>query len=226
MYHDVMSLIAERFAEIQASVKQGAKGRDVLIVGVTKTVPADRIREAFKAGMRVFGENRIQEALPKITELQQLSAEWHFIGHLQTNKARDAARHFHMIQSVDSERLLLQLESKAEKEIDVLLEVNLGGEESKSGTTPDALPALLSASNPLRKIRVRGLMTVPPYLDDPEHVRPYFRRLRELRDQHRGQYPLLAELSMGMSHDYRVAVEEGATIVRIGTALFGSRAQG
>lgn len=223
MYHDVMSHIADRFAEIEANVKQAAGDRQVMIVAVTKTVPADRIREAFKAGLRVFGENRIQEALPKIMELQQLSVEWHFIGHLQTNKARDAARHFHTIQSVDSERLLLQLESKAEKEIDVLLEVNLGGEESKSGTTADALPALLFASRPLRKVRVCGLMTVPPFLDNPEHVRPYFRRLRELRDQHRAEYPLLAELSMGMSHDYEVAVEEGATIVRIGTALFGGR---
>lgn len=218
-----MSLIAERLAEIQAKIERAAGGRKVLIVGVTKTVPADRIREALKAGLRVFGENRIQEALPKIAELQQVSAEWHFIGHLQTNKARDAARHFQLIQSVDSERLLLQLESRAEKEIDVLLEVNLGGEESKSGTTAEALSALLSASRPLRRIRVRGLMTVPPNLENPEHVRPYFRRLRELRDLYRAEYPSLAELSMGMSHDYVVAVQEGATIVRIGTALFGGR---
>ena len=226
MYHDVMSTIEERLRNILHSVKDAAEGRAVRVIGVTKTVSADRIREAHRAGMRTFGENRMQEALPKLSELLDLEAEWHFIGHLQTNKARDAARHFAMIHSVDSERLLLRIENEAvkfDRGIDVLLEVNLGGEESKSGMPPNRLPQVLEASRHLVRTRVVGLMTLPPYLENPQHVRPYFRNLRELRDRYLPAYPLLTELSMGMSHDYVVAVEEGSTMVRIGTALFGER---
>ena len=221
-----MSTIEERFRNIQRAVKGVAGGRAVRIIGVTKTVSADRIREAHAAGVRMFGENRVQEALPKLGELQDLQAEWHFIGHLQSNKARDAVRHFAMIHSVDSERLLLRIENeavKADREMEVLLEVNLGGEESKSGMTPNELPQVLEASRSLVRTRVLGLMTVPPFLENPQHVRPYFRNLRELRNRLQPAYPLLTELSMGMSHDYVVAIEEGSTLVRIGTALFGER---
>jgi pyridoxal phosphate enzyme (YggS family) len=218
-----MSAIDERFRQILDRVQRAAGGRPVRIIGVSKTVPSVRIREAYGAGLRAFGENRMQEALPKINELSDLELEWHFIGHLQTNKARDAAQFFSMIQSVDSQRLLLQLEAKAARPIDALIEVNLGGEASKSGIPADGLPALLAASQKLQRIRICGLMTVPPFLGDPEDVRPYFRRLRDLRDANTAQYPGLTELSMGMSHDYVVAIEEGATMVRIGSAIFGSR---
>lgn len=226
MYHDGMSGIEERYGDILRRVESAAGGRSILLIAVTKTVAPAAIREAFRAGVRTFGENRVQEALPKIQELQDLNAEWHFIGHLQTNKTRDAVRNFAMIHSVDSGRLLLQIEKeavKADRIMPVLLELNLGGEESKSGMTAAELPRILEASASLGKTVVRGLMTVPPYLENPEHVRPYFRQLRELRDRFQPGFPALAELSMGMSHDFAVAIQEGATMVRVGTALFGER---
>ena len=226
MYHGAMSAIEERYREILRNADSAAAGRSVRLIAVTKTVSPEMIREAYQAGLRTFGENRIQEALPKIQALRELQAEWHFIGHLQSNKARDAVRNFTMIHSVDSERLLLQIEKEAVKadiRVPVLLELNLGGEESKSGMTAGALPQILEASASLTRTVVRGLMTVPPYLENPEEVRPYFRMLRELRDRFRPGYPLLTELSMGMSHDFVVAIQEGSTMVRIGTALFGER---
>lgn len=221
-----MNTIENRLREINDRIAAAANGRSVVLIAVTKTVDAARIREAAEAGARIFGENRIQEALRKQQDLQNLDAEWHFIGHLQTNKARDAVKHFRMIQSVDSERLLNVVDKEAGKlgkVLDVLLEVNLGGEESKSGTTARQLPSLLHASRACPHLRVAGLMTVPPFLEDPEAVRPYFQQLRQLRDAHQADYPGLQQLSMGMSHDYVAAVEEGATMVRIGTALFGAR---
>lgn len=221
-----MSVIEERYGDILRRVDSAAAGRSIRLIAVTKTVASAAIREAFRAGVRTFGENRVQEGVPKIHELQDLNAEWHFIGHLQTNKAREAVRNFAMIHSVDSERLLLQIEKeavKAGKSMPVLLELNLGGEESKSGMTAAELPRLLEAALSLSRTVVRGLMTVPPYLEDPEQVRPYFRQLRELRDRFREGFPTLIELSMGMSHDFAVAIEEGATMVRVGTALFGER---
>ena len=201
--------------------------RNVKIVAVSKTHPAERLREAFQAGVRVFGENRIQEAVPKIQELSVLPIEWHFVGHLQTNKSRDAVRFFSWIHSIDSIRLLQHVEKEAAKQskrMDLLLEINLGGEESKSGVTEKELPELLEAGRGLSWCTICGLMTIPPYLEDVTMARPYFKRLRELQQLYLQEYPQLTELSMGMSHDYVAAIEEGATIVRIGTALFGERA--
>ena len=202
--------------------------RKVKVIAVSKTQPGAKLREAYEAGVRVFGENRIQEAIPKIQELSSLPVEWHFIGHLQTNKSRDAVRFFSWIHSIDSIKLLHHIEKEAAKQskrMSLLLEINLGGEESKSGTTEKDLPELLQEGKDLTWGRIRGLMTIPPFLEDVEKVRPYFQRLRGLRDQYRPEYPELTELSMGMSHDYVVAIEEGATLIRIGTALFGERAQ-
>ena len=221
-----MNTIEKRLDEINERVAGAANGRTVKLIAVTKTVDPIRIREAAAAGVRIFGENRIQEALPKLHDLQDLDLQWHFIGHLQTNKAREAVKHFHLVQSVDSERLMMVLDKEAGKQgkiLEVLLEVNLGGEESKSGTTALQLPPLLHSSRTCPNLRVTGLMTVPPFLENPEDVRTYFQQLRNLRDQYQPEYPRLQELSMGMSHDYVVAVEEGATMVRIGTALFGAR---
>jgi pyridoxal phosphate enzyme (YggS family) len=213
--------IRDNVDRVRAEVESAAAGRPVKIIGVTKTVPPERIGEAYQAGLRTFGENKIQEALHKMSQLEQLSIEWHFIGHLQTNKARDAVRNFSCIHSIDSLKLLQQVEKEAhktQKKIDVLLEVNLGGEESKYGFTEDALPQAIETSATLQWSRLSGLMIIPPYEEDPEKVRPYFQRLRFLA----GRYQL-PQLSMGMSHDYRIAIEEGATMVRVGTAIFGER---
>lgn len=209
--------ISENVRRIRDEIQAASGGRSVLLIGVTKTVEPARIQQAFEAGLRVFGENRVQEGVPKIVELASLGATWHFIGHLQTNKVRDAVRNFSMIQSVDSLKLLHEIEKEAakqQKKMQLLLEVNLGGEGSKHGFPPDSIPA----SFDLEWCTVRGLMAIPPFFEDPEKVRPYFRKLRELRDELQ-----LQELSMGMSNDYMVAVSEGATMVRIGTAIFGER---
>jgi PLP dependent protein len=214
------SMIQSNFNKIQAEVAAAA-GRAVKIIGASKTVPAERLREAYDAGMRSFGENRIQEAIPKILALPE-DIEWHFIGHLQSNKVRDAVRYFSWIQSVDSSRLLHRIEneaSKQQKQISILFEINVGGEETKHGMAPELLKQVLESSRNLEHARIRGLMAIPPFFEEADHVRPYFRRLKELASSH----PALTELSMGMSHDYIVAIEEGATMVRIGTALFGER---
>jgi hypothetical protein len=189
----------------------------VTLVAVTKTVPPTRVDAALAAGVTVFGENKIQEAKAKIP-LVSSRAHWHFIGHLQSNKARDAVELFELIHSVDSVKLAGELNKwadRAGKTQLILLEVNVAGEASKFGIKPEDLPATLAQVQQLPRLEVRGLMTVPPFVED---VRPYFRRLRELRDA-----TGLQELSMGMSHDFEVAIEEGATIVRIGTGIFGER---
>jgi PLP dependent protein len=208
------------YARIRAQVAVAAKDKLVKIIGASKAVSIDRIREVYDAGLHCFGENRIQEAVPKIQALPD-DIEWHFIGHLQTNKTRDAVRYFSWIQSVDSERLLRAIEKEAAKEqkrMLLLIEINLGGEETKHGTDPAQLDQILTVAKNLEWCKIRGLMAIPPFFDNPGDVRPYFRRLRQLADEHQ-----LQELSMGMSHDYIVAIEEGATMVRIGTALFGQR---
>jgi pyridoxal phosphate enzyme (YggS family) len=215
------SMIESNFRKIQAEVAAAAAGRTVKIIGASKTVSTERIREAYDAGMRSFGENRIQEAIPKIKTLPN-DIEWHFIGHLQSNKVREAVRYFSWIQSVDSSRLLQLIEkesSKQQKQISILFEINLGGEQTKHGLAPELLKQALESTANLKNVRIRGLMAIPPFFDDPARVRPYFRRLKELAAGH----PALTELSMGMSHDYIVAIEERATMVRIGTALFGER---
>ncbi len=201
-------------------------------MAVSKTQPAERIREAYSAGQRLFGENRVQEFSGKIDALRDLKdAEWHMIGHLQTNKAAKTAELFLAVDSVDSLKLAEKLDAAARvlgKKLDVLIEINVGGETAKSGMAPNsaALDQLLTAAPRLGALVFRGLMSVPPLTDDPEGARPYFRKLRELRDAIASRK--LAgiatdQLSMGMSHDFEVAIEEGSTCVRVGTAIFGER---
>jgi hypothetical protein len=222
--------IRERLLHGHERIRAAARraGRDpasVTLVAVSKTVPAEVIRQALDAGVRILGENRVQEAKEKIAALPE-AATWHLVGHLQTNKAKLAVQLFEMIHSVDSVKLLQALDrhgSEAGKRLRCLVEVNLGGEASKSGTMEADARDLIGAARDLAHVQVEGLMTIPPLLPDPEEVRPYFRRLRALRDTLQGEGCSLAELSMGMTHDFEVAIEEGATLVRIGTAIFGPR---
>jgi hypothetical protein len=215
-----------------AAIRSGRKPETITLVAVTKTVPPERLREAYDAGLRVFGENRIQEFAGKIDALHDLSdAEWHMIGHLQTNKATKAVELFRHIDSVDSVRLAHKLNDAAtevRKRVSVLIEINIGGENAKSGVAPDSaeLQELLDSASELTALEFHGLMTVPPYNEDPERSRPYFRQMRELFDQLASRnIPAvrMEVLSMGMSHDFEVAIEEGSTCVRIGTAIFGER---
>jgi pyridoxal phosphate enzyme (YggS family) len=217
-----------------AARRSGRRTEDITLVAVSKTFPAERIREAYDAGLRVFGENRVQEFTAKIHSLRDLrDAEWHLIGHLQTNKAAKAVELFAAVDSVDSLRLAEKLNASAEllgKKLAVLIEVNVGGETAKSGIAPDSreLEDLLFAAPELHHLEFRGLMTVPPFADDPQRARPYFRKLRELRDQigaRRLPAVNINVLSMGMSHDFEVAIEEGSTCVRVGTAIFGERSK-
>jgi pyridoxal phosphate enzyme (YggS family) len=209
--------------------RSGRSIDDVKLVAITKTVPPDRVQQAWEAGIRDFGENRVQEAREKIASLAGLPATWHLVGHLQTNKAKAALELFEWIHSIDSLRLAQRLERLARdegKRLRVLLEVNLGGEPTKSGVSEAALTELVTQIAQLRTLDLCGLMTIPPFFASPEDVRPCFRRLRHLAAEiNSRQLPnvRLTQLSMGMSHDFEVAIEEGATMVRIGTAIFGSR---
>ena len=211
-----------------AARRAGRDPADIRLVAVTKTVGLERLKEAVAAGHTLFGENYVQEAKTKITSLGP-GLTWHFIGHLQSNKAKAAVELFDLIHSVDRASLAQALEQAAarrDKIQDILLQVNLAGEASKSGTAPEDAQDLLSEIGKMPHLRVLGLMTMPPWFDDPERVRPYFRGLRELRDRLRGLQlgeGDLSELSMGMTGDFEVAVAEGATLVRIGTAIFGRR---
>ncbi|MFW6023894.1 MAG: YggS family pyridoxal phosphate-dependent enzyme [Myxococcota bacterium] len=202
-----------------------AAGRDsgsVRLVAVGKVHPPGALRAAYAEGQRDFGENYVQELLTKAGALADLpDLRWRFIGHLQRNKAKDVVRLGAAVETLDSERLAEALDRRAGQEgtrMEVLLQVNLGGEAQKSGCEPDRLDALVARVRTLDALDLRGLMTVPPHTDDPEGARPYFRRLRERAEAHG-----LPELSMGMTHDLEVAIEEGATIVRVGTAIFGAR---
>lgn len=228
------SSTAANLAEIRdriarAAARAGRKAGEVTLVAVSKTFPAEAIRAAYELGLRHFGENRVQEWESKRGTLADLNATWHLIGHLQSNKARRAANLFHRVDSVDSLALAQKLDAAASaegKRLQVLIEVHLGGEETKSGIGERDLPALAESIARLPHLEFLGLMTIPPYFDVPEQVRPYFRRLRELRDQTSGHLAQpLDVLSMGMSHDFEIAIEEGATEIRIGTALFGERAK-
>lgn len=201
-------------------------------MAVSKTFPAEAILEAYAAGQRLFGENRVQEFADKAPQLNQLKdAEYHMIGHLQSNKAGKAVELFHSVDSLDSAKLAARLNAAAEaqgKVLSVLIEINIGGEEAKSGVAPDSpeLSEILNGASGWPHLRIRGLMTVPPWSEDPEPARPYFRQLRELRDRLAARnLPgiSLDELSMGMSNDFEVAIEEGSTCVRVGTAIFGKR---
>ncbi len=224
--------IRERIAD--AARRAGRNSADVTLMGVSKTFPAEGVREAYAAGIRVFGENRVQEFSGKADALRDLSeAEWHLIGHLQSNKAARTVELFGAIDSVDSVRLAEKLNAAAEKigkTFPVLIEINVGGEEAKSGIAPGSIelePILLGAPR-WENLSIRGLMTVPPYSDNPEDARPYFRQLHKMRDEIAGRHlPSVAMdvLSMGMSHDFEVAIEEGSTCVRVGTAIFGERAK-
>jgi len=200
-------------------------------MAVSKTFPAEKIREAHQAGQRLFGENRVQEFAGKAPVARELEAEFHLIGHLQSNKSSKAAELFDAVDSLDSLRLAERLNEacgRLGKVLPVLVEINVGGEEAKSGIRPnsDELEQILTAAPRLEHLAIRGLMTVPPYTDDPSGARPYFHMLRQLRDEiacRRLPRVCMDELSIGMSHDFEVAVEEGSTCVRIGTAIFGER---
>jgi hypothetical protein len=227
-----------RAGDILARIEAAARraGRDpsgVTLVAVSKTHPAALVGEAAAAGLRDFGENRVQEAEAKAAESKTSAPglRWHLIGNLQANKARRAARLFDLIHSVDSAALVARLERVCGEEgrgsLDVLVQVDLAGEETKSGAPVEELPAVFEALGACVRVRCRGLMVLPPFFEDAEAARPYFQRLRGLRDEWGGRGAFgggVGELSMGMSHDYEVAVEEGATLVRVGTALFGGRA--
>jgi len=201
----------------------GRDRKSVRLLAVSKTRPPEAVREAVDCGLRLFGENRVQEAQSKIP-MSPSGLEWHLIGHLQTNKAKVAARLFQMIHSVDSLKLLQALESHAGTTLPVLLQVNVSGEASKFGMEPSEVAGVIEAANQMQKCEVHGLMTIPPFSPDPEKTRVHFVALRELRDRLQEETGTpLPELSMGMSHDLEVAIEEGSTWVRIGTALFGAR---
>ena len=219
-----VSRVREQIAE--AALRAGRDPASVRLVAVTKTFPAETVQAAYECGLRDFGENRVQEFRQKLPSLRTPGATFHLIGHLQSNKVQPAMA-FDWIQTVDSERLarrLSQAALEAQKTVAVLIEVKMGEDAEKSGVPETDLSQLVSVVAPLPGLDLRGLMTMPPYSDDPEGARPYFRRLRELRDQLRESgYANVRELSMGMTHDFPVAIEEGATIVRIGTALFGPR---
>ncbi|MFM8981910.1 MAG: YggS family pyridoxal phosphate-dependent enzyme [Spartobacteria bacterium] len=227
-----MSKRAENLAAILSRIdavagKHGRKPGEVRLVAVSKTNPAEAIREVFEAGQRAFGESRVQEALPKLDALPP-EIEWHFIGHLQTNKIRKVVGRFALFHGVDNQNLAQQM-SRIAGELgvtaNVLLEVNVSGEESKFGFDPKTLPAALEALLPLPYLRIQGLMTMAPYSEDHESARPYFAKLRELRDRLAVETGNpLRELSMGMSGDFEQGIAEGATIVRVGSAIFGERA--
>jgi pyridoxal phosphate enzyme (YggS family) len=217
-----------------AARRSGRSPAEIALMAVSKTQPPGLIREAYNAGQHLFGENRVQEFSGKVGALADLrDAEWHMIGHLQTNKAAKAVELFRAVDSVDSLKLAERLDLAAlalGRKLEVLIEINVGGEAAKSGVAPDspALEELLVAAPRLEALAFYGLMTVPPFTDDPEGARPYFRRLHELRDAIAARkLPAIAmeQLSMGMSHDFEVAIEEGSSCVRVGTAIFGERAK-
>ncbi|HVN02813.1 MAG TPA: YggS family pyridoxal phosphate-dependent enzyme [Bryobacteraceae bacterium] len=220
---NAMETLEHRLAEVRARIATAAARacRDpaqITLLAVTKVFPAQAIRDAYALGLREFGENYVQEFETKLPAVADLpGARFHLIGHLQTNKSRRAAEMFHCIQTVDSPKLARRL-NESGNPLDVMLEVKLSPEEAKAGAPPEALPDLIAAVRACPNLRLLGLMTMPPWSGDPEQTRPYFRRLRELAELHG-----LTGLSMGMSHDLEAAIEEGATILRIGTALFGKR---
>lgn len=212
------------------AARYGREPKEITLVAVTKTHPAEVLRAALGLGVSDFGENRVQEAEAKISELGDNAVRWHLIGHLQANKASRAVKLFDMVHSLDSVSLAHRLDrlckEEGRDELPVLIQVDLAEEETKSGISDNELGELVKAVEECSRLRLAGLMTLPPFFNDTERVRPYFRRLRELRDElhalgHFGEKP--GELSMGMTHDFEVAIAEGATMVRIGTAIFGER---
>lgn len=224
--------LEKNYSDLCAGIRQAAEkaGRDpgsVRLLAVSKKVPAERLRILWGLGHRLYGENRVQEARVKIPDMPA-GGEWHFIGGLQTNKAKEAVEWFDVIESVDRVELAQELQKRAEtagKNLKVLLEINVGGEAAKHGAKPEQAEQLLRTVNGLSRLEVRGLMAIPPFREEPEQARLFFRKLREIRDSLEQVCGAgLPDLSMGMSHDFPVAIAEGATLVRIGTALFGPRA--
>ncbi len=227
--------IGERLKEVRAriasaAVRAGRNPNDVSLVAVSKTHPPELLREAIAAGIDDLGENKIQEAEQKIAQVGRHAVRWHLIGHLQSNKARKAVVLFDMIHSLDSAALARRLDRMCDeenrRELPVLIQLDLGQEQTKSGISESELPALTAAVSECPRLNLTGLMTLPPFFDDPENVRPFFQKLRELRDEFGSQGAFrggIGELSMGMTHDFEIAIEEGATIVRVGTAIFGER---
>jgi len=224
-------LLEENYHSIQKQIALSAEkvGRDpasVRMLAVSKKMEAEKIRVFWRLGHRLFGENRVQEAKVKIPEMP-VGGEWHFIGGLQTNKVKDAVECFDVVESVDRLELATELQKRLElvgKKIRIMVEVNVGGEAAKHGCAPEKVDELLQRLIPLSRLEVIGLMAIPPFREDPETAKPFFLKLREIRDRLQETHGVhLPELSMGMSHDFPVAIAEGATIVRIGTALFGPR---
>ena len=226
--------LQERFARVRARVDAAARRshrlpEQVTLIAISKTHPAELLRDGLNAGITDFGENRVREAEDKIIKVGR-TARWHLVGHLQKNKAGRAVKLFDCIHSLDSVDLAERLDrlcvSEGREELPVLVQIDLGGEQTKTGIDPRALPELLAALKDCKRLRLIGLMTLPPYFENPDCARPYFKTLRELRDelQTQGHFGERAgELSMGMSHDFEIAIEEGATMVRVGTAIFGER---
>jgi len=226
--------LVTRIQNIKKRIEEAADrcGRDpstVRLVAVSKTIPVDRVKEAIEAGVTVLGENYIQEAREKFNRLATYPVSWHFIGHLQSNKAKYAVRLFDLIHSVDSLKLARELNKHAQKNAkiqNILIQINISKESSKFGADAATVLDLMNPVRNLENLSVKGLMTMPPFFNDPEKARPYFSALRNLRDRIRQEAPpeiTLDELSMGMTGDFEVAIQEGATLVRIGTAIFGER---
>ncbi len=225
----------ERFQKIKQRIEICAarcnrNTAEITLVAISKTHPVEVLQLALNAGMADLGENRVQEAEPKILKLGRDVVRWHLVGHLQANKARRAVKLFDLMHSLDSASLARRLDrlciEEDRGEFPVFIQVDLGGEQTKSGVSENELPELLTALSECQRLRLGGLMTLPPFFEDPEAVRPFFRRLRELRDALQAQGYFVertGELSMGMSHDFEIAIEEGATMLRIGTAIFGER---
>ena len=220
--------VRERIAS--ATRRAGRAVADVKLIAVSKTHPAEIVREAIEAGAAIFGENKVQEAEDKFAQLSRENAEWHLIGHLQSNKARKAVRTFDVIHTLDSIELATRLEriciEERRQDLRVLVQVDLANEQTKSGVAEKDLPSLVDFLKTCKNLQFSGLMIIPPHCEDAEKVRPYFRRLRKIRDELVSENAFsgaAGELSMGMSGDFETAIEEGATLVRVGTAIFGGR---
>ena len=232
---ETREFLPARFVEISTRIESRALAcnrspEEITLIAISKTHPANVIKQALESGITEFGENRVQEAESKIIEVGRRKARWHLVGHLQANKARKAISLFDVIHSLDSIDLAHRLNrlcaEEGREELPVLIQVDLGQEDTKSGVSEVGLPDLVQSLNECAKLRLCGLMTLPPFFENPEQTRPFFRRLRALRDQLQDQGRFAngkGELSMGMTHDFEVAVEEGATMLRIGTAVFGQR---
>lgn len=233
MTDNTMDEIEKNLSQVRERMERAAArvGRDpgeIRLIAVSKTVPIERIKEAIAAGAMIFGENYVQEARHKIEEIGRTGIQWHFIGHLQTNKAKYAVKLFDLIHSVDSIKVARALDTRAAAEgkvMDCLIEANISQEESKFGITSEHTLTLAQEMTKLKNISLKGLMTMPPYFDDPESSRPYFIALRQLKEAIARDGIPLSELSMGMTTDFEVAIEEGATIVRVGRAIFGERSE-